>query len=587
MCRGYKLGNNMEGKNTIEKDIRITQRITLLYILLVSIWITFSDTVLEWFFPDMALSLYTRLQTYKGWGFVFVTGLLLYLYLKPRTESLRKSRNALFEAREELRQSEEDYRRLFEDHSAIKLLIDPDTGKIIQSNDAAAAYYRWTRDELNQMNIQQINTLPPEKIKKEMDKARTQINMSFEFKHRLADGSIRDVEVFSSTIKMKDKELLHSIVHDITNRKQAEKALQESEKKFRSYVQNAPHGIFLTDANAEFLEVNRTACMLTRYSEEELTGTNFNDLITQECRKKAYQNFTYLKNNGFGSAELSFTRKDNEVCWLRIDACKLSENSYLLFASDITQKKKAELSLLKAKMMAEENNRMKSEFLANMSHELRTPLTAIIGFSDLLSTQHYGELNKKQLDFVDHISNSGKHLLSVINDVLDLSKIEASKMELEYEYFSLIGLIDEVNKSLYPLAAKKCLEVSICNNNKELEIFADKMKVKQIMYNLLNNAIKFTPDNGSISVIAKKDDKTIEVSISDTGIGIPAHMQEDIFDPFVQVDASNKRKYGGTGLGLALTKRFVEMHKGKIWVESEEGKGSTFTFTIPDQKNDE
>jgi PAS domain S-box-containing protein len=484
-----------------------------------------------------------------------------------------------------LRESEEDYRRLFEDHSAIKLLIDPDTGKIIQSNHAAAAYYGWTREELSQMTVPQINTLPPEVIDEEMRKVRARKSVCFEFKHRLADGSTRDVEVFSSTIKMKGKELLHSIIHDITNRKQAEKALQESERKFRNYVTNAPHGIFITDANANCLEINKTACMLTGYSEEELTGMNFNDLMAQESREKAHKNFIDLKNNGFASVELLFVHNDGIVYWLRLDASKLSETRYLVFASDITEKKKAEHSLINGKMMAEENSRIKSEFLANMSHELRTPLTAIIGFSDLLNIQYSGELNSKQLEFVDHISKSGKHLLNVINDILDLSKIEAGKMELECEYFSVAELIDEVQKSLYPLAIRKSIEVSINNNNKDTELFADRLKFKQIMYNLLNNAIKFTPDNGMISVVVKRTGKTIEVSVSDTGIGIPAYMQEKIFDPFVQVDASSKRKYGGTGLGLALTKRFVEMHNGKLWVESEEDKGSTFTFTLMDQKH--
>ncbi|WP_321417349.1 PAS domain S-box protein [uncultured Methanomethylovorans sp.] len=575
----------MEEQNNVEQDIKMIWRVTLLYLFVASIWIIFYDTVLEWFAPDMAL--YARLQTYKGWGFVLVTGSLLYLYLKPHMESLRKSQVSLFEAKEELSQSEEDYRRLFEDHSAIKLLIEPHTGKIIQSNHAAAAYYGWSREELGQMSIQQINTLSPEEIKEEMNKAKSRKNICFEFKHRLADGSMRDVEVFSSTIKMKNKELLHSIVHDITNRKQVEKALQESEQKLRSYVQNAPHGIFITDANADFLEVNKAACMFTGYSEDELTGMSFNDIITQECRKKAYNNFIALKSNGFSSAELSFVHKDDTVCWLGIDACKLSENNYLVFASDITQKKKAEYSLINAKMMAEENNRMKSEFLANMSHELRTPLTAIIGFSDLLNTQHYGELNKKQSEFVNHIYNSGHHLLDVINDVLDLSKIEAGKMELECDHFYVIEVLEEVQKSLFPMASRKGIEISISKNNNELELFADRLKFKQIMYNLLNNAIKFTPDNGMISVIVKSIGKTIEVSVSDTGIGIPENMHEDIFDPFIQVDASTRRKYGGTGLGLALTRRFVEMHNGKIWVESEEGKGSIFTFTITDQKNTE
>ncbi len=485
----------------------------------------------------------------------------------------------------ELRESEEDYRRLFEDHSAIKFLIDPDTGKIIQSNHAAAVYYGWTREELSQMTIQQINTHPPEVIDGEIRKVRAQKSVCFEFKHRLADGSTRDVEVFSSTIKMKGKELLHSIIHDVTDRKQAEKALLESESKFRSYITNAPNGIFIIDANANCLEVNTTAGMLTGYSEEELTGMNFNDLIAQEYRKIADQNLLDLKNNGSVFVELSFMRKDETICWLRIDTSKLSETRYLVFASDITEKKKAEHSLISGKMMAEENSRIKSEFLANMSHELRTPLTAIIGFSDLLNIQHFGELNNKQLEFVGHISKSGKHLLNVINDVLDLSKIESGKMDLECEYFPVSKLIDEVQKSLYPLAVRKGIEVSISNNNKEPEIFADKLKLKQIMYNLLNNAIKFTPDNGLISVVVKRAGNTIEVSVSDTGIGIPVHMREEIFDPFVQVDASSKRKYGGTGLGLALTKRFVEMHNGKIWVESEEGKGSTFTFTLKDQNH--
>jgi PAS domain-containing protein len=177
----------MEEQNNVEQDIKMIWAVTLLYLFVASIWIIFSDTVLELFAPDMVL--YARLQTYKGWAFVLITGLLFYLYLKPRIESLRKSRNALLEAREELRKSEEDYRRLFEDHSAIKLLIDPDTGKIVQSNHAAAAYYGWSREELSQMRIQQINTLTPEEIKSEMKRAKNRKNICFEFKHRLADGS--------------------------------------------------------------------------------------------------------------------------------------------------------------------------------------------------------------------------------------------------------------------------------------------------------------------------------------------------------------------------------------------------------------
>jgi signal transduction histidine kinase len=158
---------------------------------------------------------------------------------------------------------------------------------------------------------------------------------------------------------------------------------------------------------------------------------------------------------------------------------------------------------------------------------------------------------------------------------------------IDCENFSVSKLIGEVQRSLYPLSLRKGIEIDIMDDVQDQGIFADKLKLKQIMYNLLSNAIKFTPDNGKVSVVARRADNILEVSVSDTGIGIPVQRLEEIFDPFMQVDASNKRRYGGTGLGLALAKRFVEMHDGKIWVESEEGKGSTFTFTIADQNHED
>jgi signal transduction histidine kinase len=233
-------------------------------------------------------------------------------------------------------------------------------------------------------------------------------------------------------------------------------------------------------------------------------------------------------------------------------------------------------------MLAEENSRMKSEFLANMSHELRTPLTAIIGFSDVLKNEIFGELNDKQKRHVQHINNGGKHLLDLINDILDLAKVEAGKMELNLEMLAVSDIIEDIRSSVSPMAAKKNIELKIISNIEAQEMSADKMKFKQIMLNLLSNAIKFTPENGKVLVTAKKKDGEITISVSDTGIGISKEMYESIFNPFMQVDSSNKREYGGTGLGLALVKQLVEMHGGKIWVESEEGKGSTFTFTIRD-----
>ncbi len=480
-----------------------------------------------------------------------------------------------------LKQSEEDYRRLFEDHAAVKLLIDPETGKIVEGNKAAEAYYGWSREELRGMPLHKINVLPSEDINAEIKKAVSDERLHFEFRHQRADGSVRDVEVFSSVTKMKEKKLLHSILHDITDRKSAEIALRESEKKFRSYVENAPDGIFITDEKGNCIEVNKTACKISGYNKDELLKMKFNDLIDTRYRRKDDESFQDLKKDGFVSVELSMVNKDGNVCWLRKDAAKLSDKRYLVFIIDITQKKKAEYALIKAKMLAEESSRAKSEFMANISHELRTPLTAVIGFSDVLSSNNFGELNEKQFEFVSHINKSGNHLLELINNILDLSRIETGKMELECSGFSLKQVIEDVTSLMSPIASKKNIDVEINNSIKEDHIIADRLKFKQIMINLLSNAIKFTPDAGKVSVNIERSDHEFFISVSDNGIGIPKNMLNNIFNPFMQVDSSNKRRYAGTGLGLSLVKEFVEMHDGRVWVESEEGEGSSFTFTIP------
>ena len=229
----------------------------------------------------------------------------------------------------------------------------------------------------------------------------------------------------------------------------------------------------------------------------------------------------------------------------------------------------------------EQANKMKSEFLANMSHELRTPLNAIIGFAEVLRDKISGDLNEEQMDFVNDIHSSGRHLLQMINDILDLSKIEAGKLELQYEVFLVPEAIEDVYTILKGLASKKhlALKTVILTDVKNIE--ADRVKFKQILYNLLSNAIKFTPENGHITLEAAVVDDMLQVSVSDTGIGMKSEDQAKVFKEFWQADSSFARKYEGTGLGLALTKKIVEMHGGKIWFESEYGKGSIFYFALP------
>ena len=222
----------------------------------------------------------------------------------------------------------------------------------------------------------------------------------------------------------------------------------------------------------------------------------------------------------------------------------------------------------------------KSEFLANMSHELRTPLNAIIGFSEVLAERMFGELNEKQEEYSKDIHASGQHLLSVINDILDLSKIEAGRMELELSDFHLPTALDSALTLVRERAGRRSIALQLSVDEGLGQIQADERKVRQVVLNLLSNAIKFTPEGGRIEVRATAQDGLVEVSVSDTGVGIAPEDQEAVFEEFRQVGTADK-KVEGTGLGLTLCRKFVELHGGKIWVKSELGKGSTFTCTIP------
>ena len=230
-------------------------------------------------------------------------------------------------------------------------------------------------------------------------------------------------------------------------------------------------------------------------------------------------------------------------------------------------------------------NRHKSEFLANMSHELRTPLNAIIGFSEVLGERMFGELNEKQAEYTEDILSSGRHLLSLINEILDLSKVEAGRMELELATFDLPLAIDNARTFVRERATKHGINLDVTVDERLGDFVGDERKIKQILLNLLSNAVKFTPEGGRIGINARQADGSVEISVSDTGIGISPEDQSNIFEEFRQVGGDYAHKREGTGLGLTLAKKFVELHGGKIWVESEVGKGSTFCFTLPERSS--
>ena len=341
------------------------------------------------------------------------------------------------------------------------------------------------------------------------------------------------------------------------------------------------------------------------------------ELISEELEKKPekgiFSPFELMafplrfQNRGIGVLVLACTQKPNEytLTFLQNSTRQLGVALHNAMTFEDLVKKSAELE--HSNLELQRASRMKSDFLANMSHELRTPLNAIIGFSELLLDGHLGEINEVQKEYLSDVLESGRHLLSLINDILDLSKIEAGKVELLPEKVHLNDILESGFTMIRYKAMKHNIELILDVDKSVPEIiWADQQKLKQIVYNLVSNAVKFTPDGGKIELTAKKvanswlknnvpkefldeellssydeDDQFLLISVKDTGIGISKEHITKIFDAFEQVDSSRSKKYKGTGLGLALCKNLVKLHGGLIWVKSELGKGSTFYFTIP------
>ncbi len=367
---------------------------------------------------------------------------------------------------------------------------------------------------------------------------------------------------------------------DITKRRKAEIKIEQEAVRRRIFIEQSRDGIVVLDLEGGVFEANQRFADMLGYSSEEIASLHVWEWDAQSSKEEVRERLQYV--DGIGEHfETIHCRKDGSLLDVDItsNAAMFGEQKLIFcVCRDISERKRAEEELIRARMEAEASDRSKSEFLANMSHELRTPLNAIIGFSDMLKDSRQPE--DKQLRYAGNINESGRHLLALINDILDLSKVEACKMELDPVSFSVFQVIEEVITMMGPLASKKELDMVVENRFEDDIIVADRLKFKQIIYNLLSNSIKFTPEGGNVSVRVKRIDGGVEVCVRDSGIGIPEDMQKKVFDPFTQVDASDSRMYEGTGLGLSLVKHFVKMHGGSVRLESREGEGSTFTFTI-------
>ncbi|MGZ4844740.1 MAG: PAS domain-containing sensor histidine kinase [Candidatus Angelobacter sp.] len=389
---------------------------------------------------------------------------------------------------------------------------------------------------------------------------------------------------------------------------QAKAVRQESslESRYRKLLEAAPDAILEVNQEGQIMLLNEAAERMFGYSRGELLGLNVESLVPASMRgghaqhRASYAMHPNTRPMGTG-LELQGQRKDGSLFPVEISLSpNWIEGSLHVIASvrDITQRRAvedrlralreqytAELTVKNEQLEArnlevERANSLKTEFLASMSHELRTPLHTIIGFSELLTEQLEGPLTEKQQRFVSHILQDARHLLELINEILDISKIESGRLELKRESFDFSQIIEEVLGGIRHQAAAKNIAVEN-KNSFQGSLYADRLRVKEILYNLLNNAVKFTPEGGRVWLESFGEGDTLHVSVCDTGIGIPAKEHPSIFEKFYQVGDTTGGIREGTGLGLPITKHLVELHGGSISVESRPGEGSRFMLTLP------
>jgi PAS domain S-box-containing protein len=395
---------------------------------------------------------------------------------------------------------------------------------------------------------------------------------------------------------------------EASERNVVQEALRQSEAKFRAIFERSSIGIGLIDMKAQIVDTNPVLCEILGYSREELYAKRFTDYISiQKGDLKLYKQLVSEigKNSGktsrFGfqiskleeqavdkhriEMERRCLHKDGSLVWTHISVSVIPDSNgepefFLAMIEDITERKETELKLRASQEAAEAASRAKTEFLATMSHELRTPLNAIMGLSQLLQQEIVGSLNEKQNEYVSCIYSSGEHLLALINDILDLSKVEEGKEELLLSPLPVSDLCNYAIWTVRDRASEKGLKLTYKIDLQKDICIADERRIKQMLLNLLTNAIKFTPA-GNVSLVVKKVPQGITFTVSDTGIGIDPNQFQFLFEPFKQLDSRLNRQYEGTGLGLALTRKLARLHGGDVTVTSTLGEGSQFTLFLP------
>jgi PAS domain S-box-containing protein len=557
--------------------------------------------IVDWLVPNPEVR--STLFSYEIGLLVIAGSVVLYLFLDGEERKRRAIQRSL-------EQSEEHYRVLVEGVRDFSLVLLAPDGEIVTWNAGATALNGYQSAEIVGQPMQLlypedgVNDLHAEEL---LQRARATGRAEYEGWRVRKDGTRYWANSVLTALHAPDGRFtgFAKITRDLTDRRAAEEALHLSEKRFEVIFYASPVGIIISDlTSGEVLDVNETFANLLGIQREALIGNNAVGMESWLNVEERAQVANALHGQGFvKDFEFTYLRQDRRkyVALLSAELIEFGNRRVVLsLVYDITERKAAEDALRRLTGELEQRiaertadlevamnqalaaDRLKSAFLATMSHELRTPLNSIIGFTGVLAQQLAGPLNEEQIKQLGMVRTSAYHLLALINDVLDISKIEAGQLEISPAPFELLAAVESALRTVQPLAQRKGLEISVEFDPSIGVIVSDRRRVEQILINLINNAVKFTV-KGSVRVVCKRVDERLIVSVSDTGIGIMPEDQTKLFQPFQQVDTGLARSHEGTGLGLSICWNLTKLLGGTISLESARNVGSTFTIDLPYQ----
>jgi len=484
-----------------------------------------------------------------------------------------------------LRKSEAQYRLLFESNPQAMWVYDLETRRFLAVNNAAIRRYGYSRAEFLGMTIEDIR--PPRDVqvlRKYLENPNPNFNQAGEWRHQKKDGTIITVEITSNRLDFEGREAVFVLANDITERKTAEKALRESEDRYRDLVDNSHELICTHDLEGRVISVNPWASRVLGYPQESLIGMNIRDGLLPEYRDEFDKYLEKVRTEGSAKGVMKVRTATGEVrMWEYYNTLRTQGVETPIvrgMAHDATERRQALQREKEARIEAEEANRVKDEFLSTLSHELRTPLTAIMGWSNLLL---HGEVDEsKRQQAIETIARNANSQCQLIDDLLEVSRIITGKLRLDFVGCELQPVIQAAAESLRPTAEAKGVKLYVSLAPNLGMVMGDRERLQQIVWNLVSNAVKFTPAGGEVNVRLNRINSHLEIGVNDTGAGIHPEFLPHVFDRFRQADGSTTRAHGGLGLGLAIVRHLVELHGGVALADSAGvGKGATFTVRLP------